>query len=97
MIQYKNFRDYYFAKSRLEKSKKEKLDSDFTNAWYNLHGLYDSITSAHSTLERCKELWTAANKKKLKINLIARGHSSAAVDGLFKCLTEWFKAQKRSW
>ena len=83
------FKTYYFAKSKY--AKKENLARAFHSVWYDVCGTNYSLGGL-PTWGNVKYCFNAANKKKMKAQLIANGFTAASVDGLYKALTEWLKA-----
>lgn len=90
---YNGFKSYYLAKSKLDK--KQNLVNDFWQEWLNKFGSNKSLTRfVQIEVKEISSLWKAQAKKDLKVKLIARGYSSQAIDSLFKCFTDWLKANK---
>ncbi len=90
---YTGFYNYYLAKSKYEK--KQGLVEAFWREWMNKFGTSSSLTYVCGvSVKYISDLWKAPNKKDLKVKLISRGYTSQAIDGLFKCFTDWLKASK---
>ena len=89
MFSWDQFKKFYFASSTY--AKKQALARDFHAVWFDAVSSVDSLGGC-PTWGAVKRLFNAANKKKMKTLLLARGYTSAAIDGLFKCLSMWLAA-----
>lgn len=81
-----NFRNFYFGKSKY--AQKAGLLDDFCNIWFQIEGRALGL----STFQRAKAVLNAQNKKRIKTQLMGYGYSAAGIDGLFKAIAEWIKA-----
>ncbi len=91
IFNWQNFRKYYYASSSYQK--KEALAKDFFNIWWDVCGASYSLGKNNSPAV-IKSCLTASNKKSIKVQLIAKGYTSAAIDGIFKSLATWLSATK---
>lgn len=83
-----DFKKYYFATSTY--AKKTALADSFFHIWFNTFG--SMSLGGYPSYARVKTNFNPTTKKKFKTQLIAKGYSSAAIDGLYKCLSTWINA-----
>jgi hypothetical protein len=81
----KGFNTYYLNKSKY--AKKQALIGAFYYQWRVTFG--SALDLTQNITYNMKNYWTAANKRKLKTQLLGVGHTSAGIDGLFKCFADW--------
>lgn len=91
LFDYNGFEKMYYASTRY--AKKEQMSYDFHTIWWKTFGTSDGFNN-YPTYPRVRALWTAPNKRTIKIKLMGVGHSSQSVDSLFKCFKRWLDAHK---
>lgn len=69
---------------------KTTLAESFNHVWCDVLGSRNSLTCNLS--DSVKKEFNPTNKKKFKTLLIAKGYTSAAIDGFYKCFATWLKA-----
>ena len=82
----KGFNTYYLNKTKY--ANKQNLLNDFYSVWYDNFG---SLKLTQNITYNMKKYWNAANKKKLKTQLLGLGYTSAGIEGLFKSFADWNK------
>lgn len=66
LFDYKGFEKMYYASTRY--AKKEQMSYDFHTIWWKTFGTSDGFNN-YPTYPRVRALWTAPNKRTIKINL----------------------------